>query len=47
MWKDPRKMTPEELAARKAEHQDIMRRLKAMIEKYDRLIAERRAAGGD
>jgi hypothetical protein len=47
MWKDPRKMTREELAAREAEHQDLMRRLKAMIEKYDRLIAEHRAAGGE
>jgi hypothetical protein len=45
MWKDPRKRTPEERAADEARYQDLMRRLKAIIEKYDRIIAERRAAG--
>ena len=43
MWKDPRKRTPEERAADEAKHEDIMRRLQAMIEKYDRIIEERRS----
>ena len=44
--KKKRKMSPEERAAREAEHQDIMRRLEEMIERYRKLNAERRAAGG-
>jgi hypothetical protein len=39
-------MSPEERAAREAEHQDIMRRLEEMIERYRKLNAERRAAEG-
>lgn len=45
-WKDPRKRTPEERAADEAKHQDLMRRLAEMIERYRKLNAERRAAGG-
>jgi hypothetical protein len=43
MWKDPRKQTPEERAADEARYEDQMQRLKAMIEKYERIDAERRA----
>jgi hypothetical protein len=43
LWKDPRKKTPEERAADEARYEDQMRRLKAMIEKYERIDAERRA----
>jgi hypothetical protein len=39
-------MSPEERAAREAGHQDIMRRLAEMIERYRKLNAERRAAEG-
>jgi hypothetical protein len=45
--KKRRKMTPEERAANEAEHQDIMRRLEEMIERYRKLNAERRAAGAE
>ena len=44
--KKRRKMTPEERAAYEAKHEDIMRRLEEMIERYRRINAERRAAGG-
>ena len=46
-WKDPRKRTPEERAADEAKHQDLMRRLEAMIERYRKINAERRAAGAE
>jgi proteasome assembly chaperone (PAC2) family protein len=39
-----RKISAEELAARQKRHEEIMRRLKAMIEKYERIVAERRAS---
>jgi hypothetical protein len=45
--KKRRKMTPEERAAHEARHQDIMRRLEEMIERYRRINAERRAAGAE
>ena len=41
-----RKMSREELAAHEERHQDIMRRLEEMIERYRKINAERRAAGG-
>jgi hypothetical protein len=41
------KMTPEEWAAHEARHEDIMRRLAEMIERYRKINAERRAAGAD
>jgi hypothetical protein len=41
--KDPRKRTPEERAADEARHQDLMRRLSEMIERYRKINAERRA----
>lgn len=40
------KRTPEEREAARARHEDIMRRLEEMIERYRKLNAERRAAGG-
>lgn len=43
--KKPRKMTREERAAWEAKHEDLDRRLMAMIDKYERIVAERRAAG--
>jgi hypothetical protein len=46
-WKDPRKRTPEERAADEAKHQDLMRRLEEMIERYRKINAERRAAGAE
>ncbi len=45
MKKKPKKMTPEERAEREAKHQDLTRRLEQKIEEYEKLIAERRAAG--
>ena len=44
--KKKRKMTPEELEARRLRHEDLSRRLEEMIERYRKLNAERRAAGG-
>jgi hypothetical protein len=46
-WKDPRRRTPEERAADEAKHQDLMRRLEEMIERYRKIDAERRAAGAE
>jgi hypothetical protein len=46
-WKDPRKRTPEERAADEAKHQELMRRLEEMIERYRKINAERRAAGAE
>jgi hypothetical protein len=42
-----RKMTPEERAAHEAKHEDLMRRLEEMIERYRRINEERRAAGAE
>jgi hypothetical protein len=44
-----RKLTPEEREAseaRRLRHPDVMRRLEEMIERYRKINAERRAAGG-
>jgi hypothetical protein len=45
MKKKP-KMTPEEREAWEAKHEDLSRRLEEMIERYRKINAERRAAGG-
>jgi hypothetical protein len=45
MKKRPKK-TPEERAAERAYQEDLTRRLEEMIERYRKLNAERRAAGG-
>jgi hypothetical protein len=43
--KKRRKMTPEERAAYEAKHEDLMRRLAEMIERYRQINEERRASG--
>ncbi|MFN0153927.1 MAG: hypothetical protein ACKVUT_06060 [Gaiella sp.] len=42
--KDPRKKTREEWAAERAYREDLTRRLVALIEKYKKLNAEKRAS---
>jgi hypothetical protein len=44
--KKKRKMTPEELEAKRLRDEDLNRRLEEMIERYRKLNAERRAAEG-
>ena len=43
---EKKKKTPEERAAERARYDDLTRRLEEMIERYRKLNAERRAAGG-
>ena len=45
--KKKRKLTPEELEARRVKDEDLTRRLEEMIERYRKLNAERRAAGAE
>ncbi len=47
MKKKRRKLTPEELEARRLKDADLTRRLEEMIERYRRINAERRAAGAE
>jgi len=46
MKRKRRKKTPEEIAADRARSEDLDRRLLEMIERYRRMIEERRAAEG-
>lgn len=46
MKKKKRKLTPEEIEARRLRDEDLTRRLEAMIERYRQINEERRAANG-